>query len=198
VAEVLARVAATVAFEGLCIHDDFLEEPLRRELMDCGLQRLGQGEFAPARIGGERRAQRIEEVRGDSICWLSSPCEPAELRLLEILEQLRLAFNREATLGLFELELHYARYAPGASFARHLDQPQGSELRQVSFALYLNTRWEPADGGALRIFTAGGGCREILPLGGRLVVFRTPGLEHAVQPALRERWSISGWFRRRA
>jgi SM-20-related protein len=157
-----------------------------------------RGEFAPARVGGGEHARRIDEVRGDAICWLSAPYLPAERRLLERLEALRLAFNRKATLGLFDLELHYARYTPGAFFARHADQPQGSEQRQVSLALYLNAAWDPANGGALRVFAPAGGWRDIAPLGGRLVVFRTPGLEHAVQPATCTRWSISGWFRRRA
>jgi len=161
-------------------------------------QRHARGEFAPARVGGAERARRIDDVRGDETCWFSTPCFPAEQRLLECFEALRLAFNREAALGLFDLELHYARYAPGAFFARHADQPRGSEQRQVSLALYLNAAWEPANGGALRVFDAAGGWRDIAPLGGRLVVFRTPGLEHAVQPAACSRWSISGWFRRRA
>jgi len=197
-AATLARIAATVCTEGVSVHDDFPGMSLQRELMACAWLRYGRGEFAPARVGGGERARRIDAVRGDSICWLSAPYLPAERRWLEILEDLRLAFNREASLGLFDLELHYAHYAPGAAYARHADQPQGNEQRQVSLALYLNAAWEPANGGALRLFAAEGGWRDIEPLGGRLVVFRTPGLEHAVQPADRPRWSLSGWFRRRA
>jgi SM-20-related protein len=198
VAGAVARIAATVCTEGLSIQDDFPGEPLQRELMACAWQRYGRGEFAPARVGGGEHARRIDAVRGDAICWLSAPYLPAEQRWLEILEELRLAFNREASLGLFDLELHYAHYAPGASYARHADQPDGNEQRQVSLAFYLNAAWEPAHGGALRLFAADGQWRDIVPLGGRLVVFRTPGLEHAVLPAVRARWSLSGWFRRRA
>jgi SM-20-related protein len=193
-----ARVAATVAAEDLCIHDDFLAEPLRRDLLACALLRHGLGEFARARVGGTQRERRLDEVRGDETCWLSAPYLPAESTLLAGLESLRLALNREATLGLFDLELHYARYAPGAFFSRHVDQPQGSEQRQVSLVLYLNDAWGPATGGALRLFNADGAHRDIAPVGGRLVVFRTPGREHAVEPATCARWSISGWFRRRA
>ncbi len=195
---VAARIAAVVATEDLCIHDEFLSDPQRRELLSCALLRHGRDEFAPARIGGARRERRLDEVRGDETCWLAAPYLPAESKLLEELERLRLALNQQAMLGLFDLELHYARYAQGAFFARHVDQPQGSEQRQVSLALYLNEAWNPASGGALRLFTADGGCRDIAPCGGRLVVFRTPGLEHAVEPAACVRWSISGWFRRRA
>ena len=79
---------------------------------------------------------------------------PAERLLLEELEQLRLELNREAFLGLFELELHYAWYPPGAGYARHVDQPRGGTQRQVSLVLYLNAEWQPLAGGALRIFDA--------------------------------------------
>jgi SM-20-related protein len=197
-AVVVARIAARVAAGGVCIQDDFLGEPQRCELFACAQLRHRRGEFMQARVGGAERARRSDDIRGDATCWLSAPHFSAELRLLDSMESLRLAFNREATLGLFDLELHYARYDPGAFFARHVDQPQGSEQRQVSLALYLNAAWQPANGGALRVYAAGGECRDIAPLGGRLVVFRTPGLEHAVLPAACTRWSISGWFRRRA
>jgi SM-20-related protein len=39
---------------------------------------------------------------------------------------------------------------------------------------------------------------DVEPLAGRLVCFLTPGREHEVLPARRERYSISGWFRGRA
>ena len=114
------------------------------------------------------------------------------------LEQLRLALNRQATLGLFDLEMHYARYQAGAGYARHVDQPQGRDQRRVSAVLYLNSGWDLAHGGSLRIF--GGACalRDIAPVGGRLVCFLSAGLEHEVLPSLRTRWSLTGWFRTRA
>ncbi|MCB0627245.1 MAG: 2OG-Fe(II) oxygenase, partial [Saprospiraceae bacterium] len=37
--------------------------------------------------------------------------------------------------------------------------------------------------------------REILPVGGRLVLFRSELLEHEVLPARRERYSLTGWLR---
>jgi SM-20-related protein len=37
---------------------------------------------------------------------------------------------------------------------------------------------------------------DILPLGGRLVLFLSDLIEHEVLPARRERYSITGWFRR--
>ena len=109
-----------------------------------------------------------------------------------------MSLNRDATLGLFELELHYAWYPPGAGYARHVDQPQAAlAWRQVSLALYLNEGWTPGAGGELRIFDAGEAHRDIAPLAGRLVCFVSPGREHAVLLTRRDRISISGWFRTR-
>jgi len=122
---------------------------------------------------------------------------PAERELMLAFEELRLALNRAGYLGLFDAELHYARYAPGAAYARHVDQPQGRAQRRVSLALYLNDAWEAHEGGELVIFGAAASRREIEPIGGRLVCFRTALREHEVLPARRVRLSISGWFRTR-
>ncbi len=42
-----------------------------------------------------------------------------------------------------------------------------------------------------------GGARDVAPIGGRLVIFRSDQFEHEVLPARRERLSFTGWFRRR-
>ena len=116
---------------------------------------------------------------------------------MDELERLRLDLNREAMLGLFELELHYAWYPPGAGDSRHVDQPQGRAQRKVSMVLYLNEGWVPGAGGELRIFGTAGGARDIEPLAGRMVCFLSAGREHAVLPTQRDRLSVSGWFRSR-
>jgi SM-20-related protein len=144
--------------------------------------------------GGERL--RRDEIRGDDTCWLEEPLFAAERLLLADMEQLRLELNREAFLGLFDLEMHYAWYPPGAGYARHVDQLQGREDRVVSVVLYLNESWVPVDGGQLRLFD-GQLARDVEPLAGRLVGFVTAGREHAVLPTQKERLSLTGWFRRR-
>lgn len=179
---------------GLLVHDAFLDEAEVCILKGCAEQRAARGEFHAARVGVD--AQRREKIRGDFICWLTEPLFAAERSLLAEFEQLRLALNREAMLGLFDLELHYARYPPGAGYARHVDQPRGRAQRRVSLALYLNEQWEPDGGGALRVYDAGANA-DIAPLAGRLVMFLTEGREHEVLPARRARLGISGWFRAR-
>jgi SM-20-related protein len=195
---VCAAIAATLVRDGVSVRDGFLERSALAALAECARTRQARGEFAAACVGAGPARRRREQIRGDSICWLAEPLFTAESQLLSAFEALRLAVNREATLGLFDLELHYACYPPGAHYERHVDQPHGGAERQISLVLYLNADWQPAQGGALRLFDAQGGHRDVAPLGGRLVCFLTDGCEHAVLPASRERSSLSGWFRRRA
>ena len=190
-------IDADLSIDGISVRDRFLASSQIRPLLDCARLRRARGDFDAARIGSGRSLQRREDIRGDSICWITPPLWPAEQTLLKQLEQLRLELNREGGLGLFELELHYAWYPPGAGYARHVDQPQGRVQRRVSLVLYLNEDWIPAAGGELRIFDAVDGHRDIEPLAGRLVCFLTPGREHAVLPTQCDRLSISGWFRTR-
>jgi len=178
-------IDADLTFDGLSVRDRFLAPSQIRALADCARLRRARGDFDAARIGG------------DSTCWITPPLWPAEQALLGELERLRLQLNRESLLGLFEVELHYAWYPPGAGYERHVDQPQGRVQRRVSLVLYLNEDWTPEAGGELRIFDEADGHRDIAPVAGRLVCFLTPGREHAVLPTQRDRLSVSGWFRTR-
>ncbi|HTV94443.1 MAG TPA: 2OG-Fe(II) oxygenase [Steroidobacteraceae bacterium] len=181
----------------MAVRDAFLSPREVRALAGCARARRGRGEFAEGRIGaGPRIAQRTD-VRGDSICWLTQPQGAAEARILGRLEALRQRLNREAFLGLFDLELHYAWYPPGAGYARHVDQPLGRAQRRVSLVLYLNEDWSTGDGGALRMHGEQGAQRDIEPLGGRLVAFLTESRQHEVLPARRARLSLTGWLRAR-
>ena len=189
--------SADLKTRGISIRDQFVSAAEVLGLQKCANDRQSRGDFAAARIGTQASAQRREEVRGDFTCWLREPFHRAERALLDRLEDLRLELNREAYLGLFELELHYALYPPGAGYAQHVDQPHGTTHRKVSVVLYLNADWGPNDGGVLRIHDANTQILDVEPLGGRLVCFLTPGREHQVLPARRDRLSISGWFRGR-
>jgi SM-20-related protein len=188
---------ADLSSSGISIRDRFVSDAEVQALRQCARTRDSRGEFAAARIGGRGAQQRHESIRGDFTCWLREPLLPMEHVLVRKMEELRLQLNREAFLGLFELELHYAKYPPGSAYARHVDQPLGTSQRRVSLALYLNPEWQRTDGGVLRIHGAKDGCIDIEPLGGRLVCFLTPGREHEVLEARCERLSISGWFRAR-
>ena len=182
--------------DGIAVQDQFLPPSQIRGLVECVQLRRQRGEFEAARVGSGRGLQHFAEIRGDSTCWIAPPLFAAEQVLLDALERLRLALNREILLGLLDLELHYACYPPGAGYARHVDQARGHAQRKVSLVLYLNADWTPAAGGVLRIFDAAG-YQDVEPIAGRLVSFLTAGREHEVLQVQCDRLSISGWFRAR-
>jgi SM-20-related protein len=190
-------VSADLHASGISIQDQFVPAAEVLELRECARTRELRGDFAPARVGRQGSEQRRDNIRGDFTCWLSEPLQPPERVLLKRLEELRRQLNRDAFLGLFELELHYARYPAGSAYSRHVDQPMGSTQRKVSLVLYLNPGWQSSDGGILRIHTADDQFVDVEPIAGRLVCFLTPGRQHEVLQARRERLSISGWFRGR-
>jgi SM-20-related protein len=188
-------VAAALGAADVHVQDQYLNAAQLKALRDCVLARRVLGGFHAAKVGSRETLRRDAAVRGDATCWLSEPLYPAERELLERLEELRLTLNRELFLGLFDLELHYAWYPPGTAYERHVDQPLGNSTRLVSLVLYLNDAWSSDAGGQLRFYEKDGTLKDIAPLGGRLVCFRTPGREHGVLPAHRDRFSLSGWFR---
>lgn len=192
-----AGAGAELGASGIWIRDEFASAAEVLALRECVQVREARGDFAPARVGGQGMEQRVGALRGDFTCWLGEPLLPPEGLLLGRLEALRLQLNREAFLGLFALELHYARYPAGAAYSRHVDRPRGSTQRTLSMVLYLNPGWQSADGGVLRIHNADESFFTVEPIAGRLVCFLTAGREHEVMQARRERLSVSGWFRGR-
>jgi SM-20-related protein len=190
-------IAADLSRAGISIQDRFLSGAATSALRECANTRDTRGDFSAARVGGSGAQQRLADIRGDFTCWLQEPMLAPESELLQRFEDLRLQLNREAFLGLFDLELHYAKYPPGARYLRHVDQPRGTVARKLSLVLYLNSKWQSADGGELRIHRDDGSFIDVEPFDGRLVCFLTADRGHEVLTARRERLSMSGWFRGR-
>ncbi len=178
--------------------DDFVDAGLLTQLRWRCSELQTSGALRPARVGRGTGQQLAPEVRGDFISWLQQPERDGEQRLLTKLDELRVALNRALMAGLEDFQGHFAVYPRGAAYARHFDRLQGSDLRAVSAALYLNDQWMPEDGGQLRMYLGGGRSEDVLPKGGRLVAFLSDRFEHEVLPARRERMSFTGWFRRRS
>lgn len=197
-----AAICDALADAGFAVAPGFLPSEAVGALRGAAMRRRAAGEFRAARVGRGAGAQREAAIRGDEIRWLDAADASApERALLARFDALRDALNRTLFLGLVEIEAHYAVYAPGAGYARHLDRFRDDDARVVSLALYLNDAWRPEDGGALQLFAAEREAepqREITPCGGTLVAMRSDAIWHEVAPARRERWSIAGWLRRRA
>jgi SM-20-related protein len=192
----LECLADELAAGGLAIRDDFLPPALIDLLAgECRL-RQAQGLLAPAAIGrGGAQAVR-QTVRGDAIQWLEPGQSACTDAYLSAMDRLRLALNRSLFLGLEDYESHFAFYPAGAFYQRHLDRFRDDDRRTLSAVLYLNRDWLAEDGGALRGYP-GEQVLDVVPLAGRLVLFRSAELLHEVLPARRERLSLTGWFRRR-
>ncbi len=195
------QIAATLAEQGWCITDNFLAPLHISQLRHEAQQQWQAGYFRRAGVGRGKELELRNEVRTDRVVWL----EPSKLSAAQRLywgqlEQLRLAINRSLFLGLYELEAHLAVYPPGTYYRKHLDQFRGIGERTLSCILYLNEAWQARDGGALRLYTEQNHPKAselILPEGGRLVTFFSARFLHEVEPAQRERFSLTGWFKRR-
>ena len=156
-----------------------------------------QGAFHAAGIGHD--ADRRADIRGDEIIWFDTESAPlASVLAAREFEALRRAVNAVTYLGLEDFEGHYAAYPPGAGYARHLDRFREDNRRVLSLALYLNEAWSAGDGGALRLHPEGEPSVTVLPRGGTLVCFLSERVPHEVLPAGRTRFSLTGWFCRRA
>lgn len=195
------QVANSLADKGWCITDDFLPPLHISQLRHEAKQQWLAGQFRRAGVGRGEDLEVRDEVRTDRVAWLDPNDLSAAQRLYwGRLEQLRLALNRSLFLGLYELEAHLAVYPPGSYYRKHLDQFRGIGERTLSCILYLNDAWQAQDGGTLRLYTDRNhpeASELIFPEGGRLVTFFSARFLHEVEPAQRERFSLTGWFKRR-
>lgn len=193
----LECVISALERDGWSVLTDFLERDAVAALAAECRAFDAQARLAPAATGrGSSHAHA--GLRGDRTRWFE-PAAPTSAQALywAHMEALRRALNRALLLGLEELEAHYALYPPGAGYARHRDRFRDDDARVLSSVLYLNDDWRDADGGALRLHMPAG-VHDVAPRGGTLVLFLSADVEHEVLPAMRERLSIAGWFRRRA
>eukprot|EP00439_Symbiodinium_sp_Y106_P076076 s270_g15.t1 len=109
-----------------------------------------------------------------------------------------------------------ATYRRGAEYHCHKDSYSGTDnQRMVTVLLYLNDDWRPGDGGELRVYgerldeeaaQAPEGLRkeaasmpdmdrfvDIAPLSGRIVMFRSRDVWHAVREPREQRWAMTLW-----
>ncbi|MBI5329742.1 MAG: 2OG-Fe(II) oxygenase [Betaproteobacteria bacterium] len=190
---------ADLAGPGWHVAPGFLTPEEIDALHDDAQARQAAGAFHAAGVG-KGSAQVRGEIRGDHVFWIDeSQAAPPLRAVLERLETLRQAVNQALFLGLFDVELHYAVYPPGAGYQRHLDRFRDDDRRTLTVILYLNPPdWGEEDGGQLLFWPNPDVAPQVIaPLGGTLVTFLSERFWHEVTPARRDRVSLTGWFRRR-
>lgn len=157
---------------------------------------LGGG-LQPARMGRAAALWQDVAERGDEMAWLEPGGGERRLaRVWAMFEELRVAANRAAFLGLRRFDVQVACYRqPGARYARHADafRAQFPVNRRLTAIYYPNPDWQPEHGGELVVYAAAGE-RRVAPVLDRLVVFVADEVEHEVLPSWRERWAITAWF----
>lgn len=187
-------IAAALRATGLCVCPGFLAPATRRAL--AGDLRAAQDAHGFHRAGtGQGAGHEVrDEVRTDDVCWLDRLTPTAAQAVLWAqLEALQLAFNRSLFLGLVAIDGHFAAYPAGGFYRRHLDRFRADDARTVSVIIYLNADWQPADGGALRIY-GDDAYVDVAPRGGTLVCFLSGEREHEVLASAATRLSFAGWF----
>ncbi|RUO30725.1 proline hydroxylase [Aliidiomarina sedimenti] len=158
-------------------------------------QSLDDSQWQLAAIGRQQQQTINTNVRSDTIHWLDRH-DSVESDYLTYMDQLRQGLNRELFMGLFDYEAHLARYRPGAFYKKHLDAFKGRSNRILTTVLYLNPQWSKADGGELVLYGERGEVlTEVLPTLGTMVIFLSDRFVHEVKTGLKERFSITGWFR---
>lgn len=190
----LNQVADGIAETGYAIIDDFLSAAEVDSILQLDEFKTGLLQFKKAGIGQKLEMQINEGIRGDYIEWIDQTTAPQPLQMyLAKLTELISFVNQTLFLSLKDYEVHMTIYPTGTYYKKHLDQFKKDDHRKLSVICYLNKDWREEEGGQLRIYLEGG-TREVLPVAGRLVCFRSDLLEHEVLPSTRNRLSLTGWI----
>jgi SM-20-related protein len=187
-----ALIGAALRSDGFWIDTHAVEIDLC-DALRADLQSLDAvAALSPAALGRAGAKRYDANVRDDRIAWLT-PTTPAQRSVLAALDALRCGFNASLYLGLASVEAHFAKYAPGARYQRHLDRFPGARNRVVSVVLYLNPHWDETDHGELILYTPTP--VSILPRAGTAAMFLSEEFPHEVAAPRRERLSIAAWLR---
>ncbi len=190
----LNLLADGLAEEGYAIIDDFLSAKEVENILQLDGFKNGLNQFKKAGIGKSQEKQINESIRGDYIQWIDYNLAKAPLQgYIEKLRELISFVNQSLFLSLKDCEVHQTIYPIGSFYKRHLDQFKKDDHRKLSVISYLNKAWSENDGGQLRLYLKEES-KDVFPLAGRLVCFRSDLLEHEVLPATRARLSLTGWL----
>lgn len=194
VVDIYDQIADALAEKGYYISPELLPETMTASLHQR-ITQLNTDDFHTAGIGRQQAFQLNQQIRSDETRWLTVD-NSVDGSYLDWMSNLRTELNQRLYMGLFKYEAHYAHYAPGAYYQRHVDAFKGESNRVLTTLLYLNPDWQTVDGGELLIYRPETDeiIENILPEYGKFIVFLSDQFPHQVLRTNRDRYSISGWF----
>jgi SM-20-related protein len=190
----IATAASQLRLRGFAVIENALPDAVLAGL-DRSCNDSTEAPFTPAGTGRGTSHHPNASVRGDVIRWLDDAQE-TDHAYLGFMEHLRVSLNEQLFLGLLDYQAHYAMYAPGAHYERHLDSLAGQKNRLLSTVVYLSTEWRLAQGGELLLYRqdVAEAVARISPQYGSMVLFLSEEFPHEVLSATRPRHSVAGWF----
>jgi len=194
------KIIDEIVERGWSVCENFLPADSLQLLVQEANELWHDGRFSPAGIGRGADLKVHPEIRGDQVLWWDGEnLTLAQRNYWDAIESLRIQLNQELFLSLRDFEAHYAVYPAGSFYKKHLDQFRQTSQRAISCILYLNPEWQPSSGGQLRIYDSENDqlFTDVFPIAGRFVCFRSDAIYHEVLPATRQRFSLTGWLRRR-
>ncbi|UII34058.1 2OG-Fe(II) oxygenase [Fulvivirga ulvae] len=190
----LEFIADGLANQDYAIVDHFLPMEEVNDILKVFALHQDSDRFKRAGIGKDDNLQYDRSIRGDYIKWIdpNDALLPVQ-KFLDRINHLKDYLNRTCFLGIKDYETHFTIYPPGSFYKRHLDQFKNDGARKISFICYLNTQWQPGDGGELRLYLDKE-IRDIAPTAGKLACFRSEIIEHEVLLSMKDRFSLTGWM----
>ncbi|KAI7867852.1 hypothetical protein BDF14DRAFT_1799777 [Spinellus fusiger] len=175
---------------------------------------LAQGVFSSpsAAVTNKEEADpfRDTKARDDTIVWLD-PTQNTSPHIAKILAFIHGPLHHDMAEmirlhGSTEYQLAY--YHPqNAQYEQHrdafpVDDPSDQQQRRVTAIVYLNPVWASGDGGELKLLAPAeahgvrlGADTIVPPLLGRVVLFMSGVVDHAVLQANKERFALTAWMR---
>ena len=194
VVNIYDQIVDALVDKGYFIASELLPETITASLYQRVTQ-LDRDDFYIPGIGRQHTFQLNQQIRSDETRWLTVD-NGTDGSYLDWMSNLRNELNQRLYMGLFKYEAHYAHYAPGAFYQRHVDAFKGKSNRVLTSLIYLNPNWQTTDGGELLIYhpETNEVIEKILPEYGKFIVFLSDQFPHEVLQAKRDRYSVSGWF----
>lgn len=197
--EKFEKLVDNLAANGYAVVDHFISDDEVAALLQEIRSKFEGGEFKRAGFGRKESYKVDDDVRGDHIHWIDREDLAGRHSYFNKIDELIRYINRTCYMGLKDYEMHFAIYPKGSHYVRHIDQLKNTSRRKLSVVCYLNPGWTERNGGNLKLYVEDAVTGEettvnVLPVAGRLVCFESSKLEHEVEEATQDRYSITGWM----